>query len=224
MTELLKRAGYRTGHVGKWHIGPETKAGTYGLDKIDGVEAGVRASKRASESERGRDSPIFDAAIKFIEENKDEPFYLNVWGHISHNPINPSDALVAKWQDLKVDHDAFPAPMREKFTAVESAHGNVSEGMRRYLAEIEALDADVGRLLKRLDDLGLSENTIVVFSSDQGADMTKADSGGLRFNQMGFNGPHRGGKHTFFDGGQRVPFIIRWPGKVRLETSITQPC
>jgi N-acetylgalactosamine-6-sulfatase len=93
--------------------------------------------------------------------------------------------------------------------------------MGRYLAEIEALDADVGRLMSRLEALGLAGKTIVVFSSDQGADMTKAGLGGLRFNQMGYNGAFRGGKHTFFEGGQRVPFIVRWPGRVA-ENSVNE--
>lgn len=214
VTELLKKAGYRTGHFGKWHIGPEMKPGTYGIDHIDGVEDGIRAAKRMNGPNRGRDSPIFDAAIKFIEANKAGPFYANIWGHIPHNPVNPAPALVEKWKDLKVNPTDFPPQMRMKFAEVEAAKGDISDSMRRYLAEVEALDADIGRLLKKLDELGLSRNTIVAFSSDQGADMTKAGLGGLRFNQMGFNGEFRGGKHTFYEGGQRVSFIIRWPGHV----------
>lgn len=214
ITELLKNTGYRCGHFGKWHIGPETKAGTYGIGHIDGAEDGIRAIKRGNDPSRGRDSPIFDEAIKFIEANKAGPFYVNVWGHITHNPVNPAPALAGKWKDLKVKAADFPAQMQKKFAEVTAAKGDLSDAMRRYLAEVEALDADVGRLLKKVDDLGLGKNTIVVFSSDQGADMTKAGRGGLRFNQMGFNGPHRGGKHTFYEGGQRVPFIVRWPGHV----------
>jgi len=214
VTELLKKAGYRTGHFGKWHIGPETKAGTYGIDRIDGAEDCIRVIKRGNDAVRGRDFPIFDEAIKFIEANKGGPFYVNVWGHITHNPINPAQALADRWKDLKVNPTDFPPQMREKLAAVTAAKGDISDGMRRYLAEVEALDADVGRLLKKLDDLGLTKNTLVVFSSDQGADMTKADLGGLRFNQMGFNGEHRGGKHTHYEGGLNVPFIVRWPGTV----------
>lgn len=212
ITELLKKEGYRTGHFGKWHIGPNMKAGTYGIDSINARDEPVRARKK--DIERGRDSHIFDDAIKFVEKNQDGPFYVNVWGHISHNPVNPSQALVDRWKDLKVNPGDFPAQMRDKFAAVEAAGGDISDGMRRYLADVESLDTEVGRLLKRLDELGLRENTIVVFSSDQGADMTKVSLGGLRFNQMGFNGSHRGGKHTHFEGGLRVPFIVRWPGHV----------
>lgn len=218
VTELLKKAGYRTGHFGKWHIGPETKAGTYGIDRIEGAADGIRVIRRGNDSSRGRDFPIFDEAIKFIEANKAGPFYVNVWGHITHNPVNPAQSLVDKWKDLTVRPTDFPPQMREKLAEVTTAKGDISDAMRRYLAEVEALDADVGRLLKKVDDLGLSENTIVVFSSDQGADMTKAGLGGLRFNQMGFNGPYRGGKHTFYEGGQRVPFIVRWPGHVPEKT------
>ncbi len=214
VTELLKKAGYRTGHFGKWHMGPVATPGTYGIDRIEGAEEAVRAMKRGTDAVLGRDAPIFDRAIQFIEANKNGPFYVNVWGHIPHNPVNPAASLTARWRELQVHPNDFPPSMREKFNDVEAANGSISDGMRRYLAEVEALDADIGRLLKKLDELGLSQNTIVVFSSDQGADMTKAGQGGLRFNQMGFNGPYRGGKHTFLEGGQRVPFIVRWPGHV----------
>jgi len=83
-----------------------------------------------------------------------------------------------------------------------------------YLADVESLDDSVGRLLKRLDELGLRDNTIVVFSSDQGSEMNKASNGGLALNLMGFNGPYRGGKHTHWEGDVRVPWLVRWPGHV----------
>jgi N-acetylgalactosamine-6-sulfatase len=214
ITELLKKQGYATGHFGKWHIGPETKPGTYGIDQIGSDEEAGGKRKRKAADERGRDAHIYDDAIKFIEQHKGGPFYVNVWGHIPHNPVNPVDSLVKRWSGLTVKDSDFPEQMHAKFNDVRKAGGNVDDAMRRYLADIESLDDSVGRILKRLDELGLRENTIVVFNTDQGADMTKAGGGGLRFNQMGFNGPVRGGKHTHWEGGVRVPWIVRWPGKV----------
>jgi N-acetylgalactosamine-6-sulfatase len=213
ITELLKKQGYATGHFGKWHIGPEQKPGTYGIDSI-GTQEDDGDKKKQRGDERGRDAHIYDDAIKFIEQHKDRPFYVNVWGHISHNPVNPTDALVKRWGSLKVKDSDFPPQMRAKFDEVRQAGGDVDDALRRYLADVESLDDIVGRLLKRLDELGLRDNTIVVFSTDQGADMTKAGLGGLRFNQMGYNGPLRGGKHTHWEGGVRVPWIVRWPGHV----------
>lgn len=213
VTELLKKRGYATGHFGKWHIGPETKNGTYGIDLIGtGPEEG--AGKKIRADERGRDAHIYDDAIKFIENHKQGPFFVNVWGHIPHNPVNPVDSLVQRWRDLNVKDSDFPEQMTAKFNEVRKAGGDVDDGMRRYLADIESLDDSVGRILKRIDELGLRENTIVIFNTDQGADMTKAGNGGLRFNQMGFNGAVRGGKHTHWEGGVRVPWIVRWPGRV----------
>ncbi|MEI8290477.1 MAG: sulfatase-like hydrolase/transferase [Verrucomicrobiota bacterium] len=207
ITELLNKRGYATGHFGKWHIGPVQTPGTYGIDAIK-VKGGERGD------ERGRDAHIYDEAIKFIEQHKNGPFYVNVWGHIPHNPVNPTDALVKRWDGLKVKDDDFAPQMLPKFNDVRHAHGDVDDGMRRYLADVESLDDSVGRLLKRIDELGLRENTIVVFNSDQGADMTKAGFGGLHFNQMGYNGPQRGGKHTNWEGGLDVPWIVRWPRHV----------
>ena len=207
ITELLKKQGYSTGQFGKWHIGPVQKEGTYGIDSIR-VEGGVKAD------ERGRDAAIYDDAIKFIEQHKDGPFYVNVWGHVSHFKVDPNEALVKRWSGLKVKDSDFPPQMLAKFAEVRKAGGDVDDGMRRYMADVESLDDGAGRLLKRLDELGLRDNTIVVFSSDQGADMGKIDKGGLRFNMMGCNGPFRGGKHTHWEGGVRVPWIVRWPGRV----------
>lgn len=213
ITELLKKQGYATGHFGKWHIGPVEKPGTYGIDSIGaGDEEGGKKKKQADD--RGRDAHIYDEAIRFIEEHKGGPFYVNVWGHIPHNPVNPVEALVKRWSGLKVNDSDFPPQMLAKFNDVRKAGGDVDDGMRRYLADIESLDDAVGRILKKLDELGLRENTIVVFNSDQGADMTKAGGGGLRFNQMGCNGPQRGGKHTNWEGGLDVPWVVRWPGQV----------
>ncbi|MEI6235935.1 MAG: sulfatase-like hydrolase/transferase, partial [Planctomycetota bacterium] len=150
----------------------------------------------------------------FIEQHKGSPFYVNVWGHIPHNPVDPVDALVKRWSGLKVKDSDFPEQMLAKFNDVRKAGGDVDDAMRRYLADIESLDDAVGRVLKHLDELGLRDNTIVVFNSDQGADMTKAGNGGLRFNQMGCNGAQRGGKHTNWEGGLDVPWIVRWPSHV----------
>src|SRR3954471_18630344 len=81
VTELLHNAGYRTGHFGKWHIGPPPKPGTYGIDVIDSdKESDEKRNGRTDP--RGRGAHIYDAAMKFIEENKDAPFYINVWDHI----------------------------------------------------------------------------------------------------------------------------------------------
>lgn len=212
ITELLKKQGYATGHFGKWHIGPISTPGTYGIDSIESGEESTGSKKQVDE--RGRDAHIYDAAIKFIEEKKDVPFYVNVWGHISHSTVNPVDPLVQRWKDLKVNEAAFPEPVRAKFAAVRKGGGDVDDAMRRYLADVESLDDSVGRLLKRLDELGLSKNTIVLFSTDQCADMGKVELGGLRFNMLGSNGSLRDGKHSFWEGGVRIPWIIRWPDHV----------
>ena len=193
-------------------MGPVLKSGTYGIDEIATNDGEAETSRHLDE--RGRDAHVYDAAIEFIKRHKDVPFYVNVWGHIPHNPVNPVDSLVGRWSDLSVDDGDFSAQMRAKFQAVREGGGNVDDGMRRYLADIESLDDCVGRVLKVIDDLGLRENTIVVFNTDQGADMSKAGLGGLRDNQMGYNGPRRGGKHTHWQGGQCVPWIVRWPGHV----------
>ena len=232
VTELLHKAGYATGHFGKWHIGPEEKAGVYGFDAVRSVD---ESGRKMIEATRGRDARIYDEAIRFIEQHQGGPFYLNVWSHISHHKIAPPASYVAKFKDVVVDESKFSAPMREKFALVKARGGDVSEHMRRYLADIASMDEDIRRLLKRVDELGLRENTIVVFSSDQGPAPIQASASKdpearkkrgknpkapsdeaeySRLDALGYAGEYRGGKHGIYEGGVRVPWIVRWPARV----------
>ena len=219
ITELLKRNGYRTGHFGKWHIGPKTENGTYGIDVINGNKRDTK--DRAT---RGRDAYIIDTAIEFLEANakKGKPLYMNVWGHITHFPVQPPKAFSDQFKDVVVDESKFNDTMREKFQHCRELRGDIDEGMRNYLGDVWNMDAGIGRLLKKVDELGLRKNTIVVFSSDHGPAPVKLGGGrneapsriDAARNMLGSPGIYRGGKHTQFEGGVRVPFIVRWPGHV----------
>ena len=215
VTELLKKRGYRTGHFGKWHIGPDSSDGTYGIDEID-VMGGNKKSKG------GRDVGLFEAATGFIERNKDRPFYVNIWGHITHFPVGPVQSLVDEFKDVKVSRADFGYHQQKTFDEAEAFGGDLNVGMRNYLGDVYSLDLQVGRLLAKIDALGLRENTIVVFSSDHGPAPVKLGSGKndaparkkYAVNMLGYAGGLRGGKHNQFEGGVRSPFIVRWPGKV----------
>jgi N-acetylgalactosamine-6-sulfatase len=222
VTEMLHNAGYRTGHFGKWHIGPDDRPGTYGIDRVND---GDTSGRRHETNQRGRDAHVFDQAIRFIEDcarsHPDQPFYVNVWGHISHFPVNPAARFSARFRDLMVDESLFSSFMQEKFAIARELGGDIHEGMKQYLGDVYSLDEDCGRLLAKLDELGLRDNTLVVFSSDQGAAPVNFVSQRkfgpkerYRVNMLGSSGPYRGGKHTQFEGGVRVPFILRWPGHV----------
>ncbi len=210
VTDLLKKRGYRTGHFGKWHIGPETD-GVYGIDEY-------ASGENTKKSPRGRDAGLFDAAIDFVERNRDRPFYVNVWGHVTHFPVNPHEDLAAKFKDVTVDRSDFSKTMQHKFDECVKIGGDLDASMRNYLGDVYSLDRAVGRLLKRIDELGLRENTIVVFSSDHGpAPVILGKQGARKYsnNMLGYAGVFRGGKHEQYEGGVRVPFVVRWPGHVK---------
>jgi arylsulfatase A-like enzyme len=230
ITELMKKHGYATGHFGKWHIGNNTEPGTYGLDVI-GSYAGEK-KKRAKEDTRGRDAPMYDQALEFIENHQQEPFYVQIWDHISHHPVNPSEAVLDAFGPLTLDESKFSPAMREKFEMCRKLGGDPASHLRAFLADVKSMDDEVGRLLKKLDSLGLRKNTLIVFSSDQGAAPLREVEDGdkprkknkpapepsgdnIRLNAMGYAGPDfRGGKHTDLEGGVRVPFIVSWPARV----------
>ncbi len=210
ITEILRDAGYRVGHFGKWHIGPKETPGTYGIHDVkimggpmDGLD--------------GRDAPVYKAAMDFMEANKDVPFYVNVWGHSTHAWINPAASLENEFKDVVVKRSDFSQHMQIQFDDAISLGGNINQSMRKYLGDLYGLDLSVGRLLKKIDDLGLRENTIVVFASDNGPAPVKVSGSSTSEyskNMLGYAGGLRGHKHTNWEGGIREPFIIRWPGQV----------
>lgn len=235
--ELMKGAGYTTGHIGKWHIGPdkEIAPGIYGLDEYEVLGGGGK-------DEFGRDQKIYDRAIAFIEQHKDEPFYLNVMGRVTHNPVEPRPELIEMAGFGEVDQDGHlvvePFVDRGDFTGnqiqmnfdvVESANdpeniddaraaginGDINYSMANYLTEVFFLDTFIGNLLSKLDELGIADNTIVMFASDQGPAPVQFDTKDPeKVNLVGYSGGLRGQKHDEYEGGIRVPCILRWPGHV----------
>lgn len=199
VTGLLQKAGYATGHYGKWHLGSGPNApgpAAYGIReaRIDGGTAGNQwdiwnTHARGNSSER-----IVDETLAFIERNKNRPFYVNAWLLDTHAILNPTEEQMAPYAHLTVKGVPFKSPAQI------------------YAAAATEADKQIGRLLAKLDEMGLSDNTIVIFSSDNGPEdiaiQNAAHSG------VGSAGPFRGRKRSIYEGGVRVPFIVRWPKNV----------
>ena len=189
VTRLLQDAGYATAHFGKWHLGGRTGAPTpqeYGIDVYKDCRSGPGG--RVSSS-----AQIADATIDFMEQHKDAPFYINAWLYDPHSPLRPTDEMLAEYKDLT------------------PRWGEHYGALQVWYAVLSYIDKQVGRILDRLDDLGLSEDTIVVFSSDNGP-----ESGLIPFvshyGNASSSGPFRGLKRSLYEGGIREPFIVRWKG------------
>ncbi|MEZ5938256.1 MAG: sulfatase [Hyphomonadaceae bacterium] len=225
IAEVLKQAGYHTVHIGKWHtgLGPEFGPNAQGFDESLLMASGLymreddpdvvnaklsfdpidkflwaRMQFAAAYNEGDWFEPggyltdyWTDEAIKVIHANRNRPFFLNVahWG--VHTPLQAT---------------------KEDFEAV----GDIEpHRLRVYAAMVRALDRSVGRLLDALDEEGLADNTVIVFTSDNGG------AGYIGLPEI--NQPYRGWKLTLFEGGIRVPMFVRWPGHVAPGTLIDDP-
>jgi len=198
VTSLLKKAGYATGHFGKWHLGSGEGApdpGKYGIDEHRTVNSnGPQLDGAGDPYFRAKSTArIVDRTIEFIEKNRDKPFYLNVWTLIPHATLHPTDEQMKPYQRY--------APRGVPYKGAKQI----------YYASVSDLDRQVGRLLKRIDELGLGENTLIAFSSDNGPE--DFDIGNAVHSGIGHTGPFRGRKRSIYEGGIRMPFIVRWPGR-----------
>ena len=225
IAEVLKDKGYQTGHIGKWHLGrgkgmlPQDQGFDDALLMASGLylEAddpnSVAALKESNMynkflwsamsyaaafngveyfKPKGYITDYYtDEAVKFIETNKDRPFYLNLAHWAPHNPL----------QALKADYDSLPQIK------------NHTE--RVYAAMIKSLDRSVGRVTQALKDNGLEDNTMVIFVSDNG--------GTNMINLPDINQPYRGWKISFFEGGIRTPFFVKWPAQLAPGTVVKDP-
>ncbi len=214
LAEALHEAGYVTGHFGKWHLGTEPYDPLhqgFDVDKPHWHGPGPAGSyiapwkfppKLEFTGKPGEhiEDRMADEAIAWLKQNKNEPFFLNYWAFSIHAPFDKKkDVKQAKYAKYKAKakHDS---PQRNPVTG----------GM------IESLDENVGRLITAINDLGLSNSTIVIFFSDNGSihwtmDKFKHDS------PISSSAPLRGGKATIYEGGTRVPLIVVWPGVVKAE-------
>lgn len=199
VTRVLKQAGYRTAHFGKWHLGDGPDApgpGAYAVDDHRTVVANGPGFERANDPYfHARSTGMFvDETIRFVEQHRNEPFYVNLWTLVPHAPLNPTPEQLKPYARL--------APPRVSYPSTEQV----------YYASVTALDQELGRLFQKLDELGLTEHTLVIFSSDNGPEdihIRNASHSGV-----GSPGPFRGRKRSLYDGGIRMPLIVRWPGQV----------
>jgi uncharacterized sulfatase len=225
LAELLKQADYHTVHIGKWHLGRTHGMGAHdqGFDESLLMASGLylpeddpnvvnskqdfdpidqflwRALKYAA-SFNGGDAfkpdgyltdYYTDEAVKVIRANKDRPFFLYLAHWAPHTPL----------QATREDYDAL--------AQIENPR------VRVYAAMIRALDRGVGRVLDALEDNGLTDDTLVIFTSDNG--------GAHYIGVPEVNEPYRGWKISFFEGGIHVPYFMKWPGRIPAGTRQTDP-
>ncbi|XP_065181104.1 arylsulfatase G-like [Sycon ciliatum] len=213
ITRLLQQAGYRTGHFGKWHLGstPDAPPPTaYGINesatytstdpnRLDGCADPGSIKVCPDVHWSGKSSGlIVDRGIEFIgNASKDQvPFYLNLWLHVSHAPLQLLPDQFAHYPLNRTcrleDPDVYTHCPEQVFRAAQ-----------------HDADAQIGRLMSALDQMKLVANTLVIFSADNGP-----EDPNIYFNSVGSAGPFRGQKRSIYEGGHRVPFIARYPGVI----------
>lgn len=208
LSEVMKSKGYATACIGKWHLGgsPIHHPLHRGFDEFYGFLHGtgyyttrlggpngdfVRREHEIVDEITYMTDDFSDAAIDFIERKKDEPFFL----FISYN----------------APHGPFRAPQ----SAIDSVvlEPGVDESARIHVAMINVLDEGIGRVRAKLIELGLDENTMIIFTNDNGGHSL----------ENGMNAPLRGKKGTHYEGGLRVPFIMSWPAALSPGQTFTKP-
>ncbi len=204
MAEMFKQAGYTTGHFGKWHLGndaysPERQGFDFSVPAWWGRKVGhffPEGLEPAAGYEGAKPGDymadyLTDRALNFIDAQQDTPFFLYFAHHGVHTPIQGKAALIDKY---------------------EAKQGSNGHDNPTYAAMVQSIDESVGRVLAKLDALELSENTVVVFFSDNGG-----------YGPATSMEPLRGAKGMLYEGGIRVPMIVKWPAQVSARTTADVP-
>ena len=205
IADMLQAAGYTTGHIGKWHLGytPETMPNGQGFDYSFGHMGGCidnyshffywagpnrhdlwRNGRQIWEDGHFFPDMMVDECEAFLEKNKDHPFFVYWANNMPHYPLQGT----AKWREVYKD---LPSP-RDKYNAF-----------------VSTLDERIGRVIAKIDQLGLREKTLIIFQSDHGHSTEERT-----FGSGGYCGPYRGAKGCLFEGGLRIPSIVSMPGTV----------
>lgn len=236
IASVLRDAGYQTWHVGKWHLGPKQAwPEKHGFDRnIGGCDWG--APKKGYFSPWGipglEDGPegeyltdrLTDDAIGLIEDRDPaRPFFLNLAHYAVHTPIQAPEDLVEKYRQKAERLGLDQEKTFEEGDFFPCAHKRNRRVERRllqsdpvYAAMVENLDTNIGRLMDALDASGLADDTLVVFTSDNGGLSTAEGSPTC-------NAPLHEGKGWMYEGGTREPLIIRWPGHIEAASTSATP-
>jgi len=240
LAEVLRDADYRTGHFGKWHLGvsPEHRPPEHGFETAwfcvpdpgppsyfspygvhdEGPAAGRRKVGTIDDGPEGEyiTDRITEEALAFVDEHREEPFFLNFSHYAVHGPWGHKEKYTAE------------------FAKKEDPRGK--QGNPIMASMLKSVDQSLGRVLDRLDELGLTENTLFIFYSDNGGNTHSNTPGSRQMRNIGpdhpkwpmvrdwkkwaaprpptNNAPLREGKGRIYEGGQRVPLMVRWPGRV----------
>lgn len=204
--ELLERAGYASGYFGKWHLGgwafyPDRQ----GYDEMI-VSGGRHFAPRFNTTPRVDVADgtyladfLTDRTLEFIETHRDGPFFVFLSHYAVHIPLEAKSETIAHYENKPKPETGVNNPV--------------------YAAMVQHVDESVGRIVRKLDELGLSENTVVVFTSDNGGLRTKYTGG----EEVSSNLPLRGEKGQLYEGGIRVPLIVKWPGVAPPDTVCREP-
>lgn len=228
IAEILKSKGYHTAHVGKWHVGdqahfPETQgfdvniaAGYWGAPPtffypyrgnymasnqyryIGDLEKDANGKYFTDRKGEYLTDRLTDEAIKIMENAGNQPFYLNLAYYSVHVPIEAKPEM----------EKYFEGKINNKFH-----HQNAT-----YAAMVKSVDENVGRILDKLELLGIADNTLVIFTSDNGGYIEE-----YKGKTVTDNFPLRSGKGSFYEGGIRIPTLIRWPGIMKKGKEINTP-
>ncbi|MGC4004812.1 MAG: sulfatase [Pirellulales bacterium] len=205
--QTLKQAGYATAMFGKWHLGDDARhhPSQRGFD-----EAVVSAGKHfdfATNPKTDHDPNAYladfltDKAVDFIKRKKDGPFLLYLPHYGVHSPHQAKPELIAKFKDKP---------------------GVAGHKDPTYAAMISSVDESVGRIVALLEDLKIADNTLVIFTSDNGG-VGGYEREGIKGGDITDNAPLRGGKGMLYEGGVRVPYVYRWKGKIPAGTTSALP-
>ncbi len=216
LPDLLKAAGYATGHFGKWHLGHGPQApppAAYGIEDSKTVNSsGPQLGDEAAEPYfRAKSTAlIVDETIRFMREHKDRPFYANVWTLLPHAPLKPTPEQLKEYEALapKADDPAF-GPWMQKYLAGAK---DLKRQMQVFCASLTDLDTQLGRLFAALEEMKLADNTLIFYSSDNGAEDYRI--GNAANAGVGNTGPLRARKRSMYEGGIRTFGLLRWPGHV----------
>ena len=225
MAEMLKSAGYATFFAGKWHLGPEGWwPENQGYDhNLGGVDKGGPYGRgkyfvpydnpRLPDGPAGEHLPdrLANETGKFMEANRDKPFFAFFSFYSVHTPLQARPDLEQKYQEKR-----RRLGLENRWGQEDSRDVRLVQDHAVYAGMVEAMDQAVGKVLAKLDELGLAKNTLVIFTSDNGGLSTSEGS-------PTSNLPLRGGKGWMYEGGIREPLIIRWPAVLKAGTVIETP-